>query len=109
MAKQIKKSRSLKQTNKDSSSLEETSTNLTPVTMSIENNIPLPKRGVRDPEFLLRAEKLLKKIKPKQSFVVPKSKLYSIQKLVKSDFPAYKIRSSVIKPENKFARVWRLI
>ena len=76
--------------------------------LTIEDNVPLPERGVRDPAFLLEAGNILKKIKPKQSFVVPKSKLHSVKRLVKMEFDHLVIKGQVIQPENKFARIWRV-
>lgn len=74
----------------------------------IEDNVPLPERGVRDPLFLQQAVDILKKIKPKQSFVVPKSKLHSVKRLVKTEFDHLVVKGQVIQPENKFARIWRV-
>jgi len=76
--------------------------------LTLEDNVPLPERGVRDPLFLQQAGDILKKIKPRQSFVVPKSKLHSVKRLIKSDFERLVIKGQVIQPENKFARIWRV-
>lgn len=76
--------------------------------LKLENNIPLPARGVRDPLFLEKASKVLNDIKVSQSFVVPKPKLYAVQKLVKTSYQSMVIKSAVIKPDNKFARIWRV-
>lgn len=77
-------------------------------TMKIEDNIPLPKRGIRDPAFLLKASDLLKQIKVKQSFVVPKNKVYAVKKINRTDFAHLALRTALIKPQNQFARVWRI-
>lgn len=76
--------------------------------LTLEDNIPLPERGVRDPLFLKQAGDILKKIKPQQSFVVPKSKLHSVKQLIKNEYDHLVIKGQVIQPENKFARIWRV-
>lgn len=76
--------------------------------LKLENNVPLPLRGIRDPLFIEKASKILNDIKVSQSFVVPKPKLYAIQKLAKDSYQSIVIKSAVIKPENKFARIWRV-
>lgn len=81
---------------------------LEPVTMKLESNIPIPLRGIRDPQFVTQVVSLLREIKPKQSFVVPKEKLHAVKKLVKTDFQSLVVKSALIKPDDKFARVWRV-
>lgn len=76
--------------------------------LKLENNIPLPPRGVRDSLFVEKASKVLNDMKVSQSFVVPKPKLYAIQKLAKTSYQSMVIKYAVIKPENKFARIWRV-
>lgn len=76
--------------------------------LQIENNVPLPERGMRDPEFHAKATELLSNIKVKQSFVVPKNKAFTVKKLGKSKFENMVLRSALIKPHNQFVRVWRV-
>ncbi len=77
--------------------------------LKLENNIPMPARGVRDPEFIAKVGAILTHIKPKQSFVVPKKKAHSVKKVCKSDqYSHMVVRMAVIKPEERFVRVWRV-
>ncbi len=77
--------------------------------LKIENNIPIPARGVRDPEFVAKVGSILSQIKLKQSFVVPKRKAHSVKKVCKSDqYSHMVVRMAVIKPEERFVRVWRV-
>jgi hypothetical protein len=79
-----------------------------PTILKIEDNIPVPERGMRDPMFMQQVGDLLKKIKPSQSFIVPKVKLYSVKRMAKNQFEHMVVRGIVIKPEEKFARIWRV-
>jgi hypothetical protein len=76
--------------------------------LTLESGIPLPARGERDPEFKNLVRDLLKTMKKGQSFVVPKQKIHLIKKMTSSEFENYKIRTSVITPDKKFGRIWRL-
>ncbi len=77
--------------------------------LKLENNVPMPERGTRDPEFVERVSGLLAQMKVNQSFVVPKKKAHTVKKVTKSDtFNHLTMRMSVIKPDNKFVRIWRL-
>lgn len=76
--------------------------------LQLENNVPMPKRGMRDPEFVTKASELLQQIKIKQSFVIPKNKVYAIKKINKTDFSHLALRTTLIKPQNEFARVCRI-
>lgn len=77
------------------------------VMLTLENNVPLPARGERDPEFKSKVRDLLKAIKKGQSFVVPKPRLHMVKKIAGSEFDSYRLRSSIIVPDKKFARIWR--
>jgi len=81
---------------------------LEPVTLKLENNVPIPPRGIRDPHFVNEVSSLLNSIKPKQSFVVPKEKLHAVKRLIKTDYQSFVVKSALIKPDDKFARVWRV-
>ena len=77
--------------------------------LKLENNVPMPERGARDPEFIEKVSGLLSQMKVKQSFVVPKKKAHSVKKVAKSDtFAHITMRMSVIKPDQKFVRIWRV-
>lgn len=77
--------------------------------LKLENNVPMPQRGVRDPEFISKVGVILSQIKPKQSFVVPKRKAHSVKKVCKSEqYSHMVVRMAVIKPEERFVRVWRV-
>lgn len=76
--------------------------------LKLESNVPLPERGIRDPQFVLEASQIIKSMKVSQSFVVPKHKLHSVKKLIKTDFENLVVKSALIKPEEKFARIWRV-
>jgi hypothetical protein len=79
-----------------------------PTMLKLEDNIPVPERGMRDPMFMQQVSDLLKKIKPKQSFIVPRIKLHSVKRMAKNQFEHMLVRGIVIKPEEKFARIWRV-
>lgn len=75
----------------------------------LENNIPIPERGNRDPEFVAKVTNLLSIIKTSQSFVVPKKKAHHVKKLSQNEnFVHMHIRMSTIKPDEKFVRIWRV-
>lgn len=74
----------------------------------IEDNVPIPPRGARDPETAAKINSILSNLKVKQSFVVPKNKVHTTQQIAKRDFPNIAIRTSIINPEKKFARIWRI-
>lgn len=77
--------------------------------LKIENNVPMPQRGIRDPEFVSKVVTILSQIKPKQSFVVPKKKAHAVKKVCKSEQHSHMVvRMAVIKPEERFVRVWRV-
>ena len=76
--------------------------------LKLESNVPLPERGIRDPQFVQEASQIIKSMKVSQSFVVPKHKLHSVKKLIKTDFENLVVKSALIKPEEKFARIWRV-
>jgi hypothetical protein len=76
--------------------------------LKLESNVPLPERGIRDPQFVQEASQIIKSMKVSQSFVVPKHKLHSVKKLIKNDFENLVVKSALIKPEEKFARIWRV-
>ena len=75
--------------------------------LKLESNVPFPERGFRDPAFIEKADELLKTMRVTQSFVIPKNKFHAFKKLVKIKHGAYVIKSTVIKPDNKFVRIWR--
>ena len=77
-------------------------------TLKIETNVPLPERGIRDPEFVKQVSSLLDHIKPRQSFVIPKVKLHTVKKLMKTQYASMLMKSAVIQPEQRFARIWRV-
>jgi len=77
-------------------------------TLKLESNVPLPERGVRDPEFVKQVGDLLTQIKPRQSFVIPKVKLHTVKKIIKTHHGNLLMKSAVIKPEQRFARIWRV-
>jgi hypothetical protein len=79
-----------------------------PDTLRLETGIPLPERGIRDPEFVKQVSDLLGQIKPRQSFVVPKVKLHTVKKLIKTNHGNLLMKSALIKPEERFARIWRV-
>jgi hypothetical protein len=76
--------------------------------LELESGIPIPERGVRDPEFYNKMTEVLGSMKPKQSFAMPTRKLHTTKKIIKSHFQNYKIRCVAIDPDKKFTRVWRL-
>ena len=76
--------------------------------LKLESNVPMPERGFRDPVFVEQVNSLLLQIKPKQSFVVPKAKLHTVKKLIRTHHEAMVFKSMVIKPEERFARIWRV-
>lgn len=74
----------------------------------LETNVPMPERGVRDPEFLKKINDILAQIKPRQSFVIPRVKLHTVKKIIKTNYAAMIVKSAVIKPQEQFARLWRV-
>lgn len=76
--------------------------------LTLENNIPVPLRGLHDPEFVKAIDRLFRDMKPRQSFVVPKPKAHGVKRIHKANHSEILIKSSVIKPEEKFVRFWRL-
>jgi len=79
-----------------------------PEVLKLETNVPMPERGVRDPEFVIRVNEILTQIKPRQSFVVPRVKLHTVKKLIKTQHASMIMKSAVIKPDERFARIWRV-
>lgn len=77
-------------------------------TFEIEENIPIPPRGSRDPETAAKINKIFATLKKDQSFVLPRNKLHTAQQIAKTKFPEMKIRTAVINPDKKFARIWRV-
>lgn len=76
--------------------------------LKLETNVPMPERGVRDPEFLKKVNDILTQIKPRQSFVIPKIKLHTVKKIIKTHHANMIVKSAVIKPQEQFARLWRV-
>lgn len=79
-----------------------------PEVLKLETNVPMPERGIRDPEFVVKVSEILTQIKPRQSFVVPKVKLHTVKKIIKTQHAAMVMKSAVIKPDERFARIWRV-
>lgn len=76
--------------------------------LKLETGIPLPLRSFRDPVFMDKVDVLVKGMKVNQSFVVPKERLHAVKRLVKVRHEELLFKSSLIKPDEKFARVWRV-
>lgn len=79
-----------------------------PVVLMLESGIPFPARAFRDPEFIEKANALMKGMKVSQSFVVPKERLHAVKRVAKLNYEALMFKSTIIKPDMKFARVWRV-
>lgn len=76
--------------------------------LKLETGVPIPDRTMRDPVFYNAILNLLKNIKPKQSFVLKKSKVHFTLNLAKKEFESYKMKSSIILPDKNFSRIWRI-
>lgn len=74
----------------------------------LETGIPFPARAFRDPEFIDKADSIMRSMKVSQSFVVPKERLHAVKRVAKLYYESMVFKSTVIKPDMKFARVWRV-
>lgn len=74
----------------------------------LETGIPFPIRAFRDPEFIEKADALMRGMKISQSFVVPKERLHAVKRIAKINYESQLFKSTIIKPDLKFARVWRV-
>ena len=83
-----------------------------PFLWKIEKNVPLPSRGAGSKEatelLIQKVKNLMEKIKVGESFVVPRNAVRHIAAVAKSDYEAYKIRTSATSKEKKFYRVFRI-
>ena len=88
------------------------SVNEDPFLWKIEKNVPLPSRGAGSKEatelLIQKVKNLMEKIKVGESFVVPRNAVRHITSVAKTDYEAYKIRTSATSKEKKFFRVFRI-
>jgi hypothetical protein len=75
--------------------------------LKIETGIPIPTKG-RNDEQRQEIRNILKKIETGQSFVVPKNLVHVVRYLAKTEFEAYRMRSSPTSGDKQFYRLHRV-
>lgn len=78
----------------------------------IEDNVPLPTRGnasKAETEIMIgKVRNLLNQIKVNQSFVIPRNVVRHVLNLAKTEFEAYRLKTSATSKEKKFYRIYRI-
>lgn len=79
------------------------------VLFKLENRIPLPHRGDSEEVRLIKEKvsNLVINMKIGQSFVIPFTKLHTVQKYLKTNCSQFSFRACRIKDNKAFARIWR--
>jgi hypothetical protein len=76
---------------------------------ALETGVPIPQRGYRgNEEVRMKLINTLERMNPGQSFVIEKGMLNPTVHLAKTQFEAYRIKTSATSADKKFYRIFRL-